>query len=154
MIGQVGDLLTKSAVFQGMDPDQLAFVAGCGWRVHITAGDTVFKLGEPADRFFVLESGRVALEVRGAHARALRVTTVGAGEVLGWSWLFPPYTWQFDARAVDEVQAVAFDGACLRAKLEDDPTFGYDLMKRFGAVVLERLHAARLQLVDLYAERS
>lgn len=153
MITKVTALLTECPVFRGMDADQLAFIAGCGWHVRIPAGDTVFKLGEPADRFFVLERGQVALEVRGAHAQAHRIATVGEREVLGWSWLFPPYTWHFEARAVEDVEGFAFDGACLRDKLDDDPAFGYDLMKRFAAVVLDRLQATRLQLVELHADR-
>ena len=73
--------------------------------------------------------------------------------MVGWSWLFPPYRWHFDARALSHVRATAFDGACLRGKCEDDPALGYDLMKRFAQVLIERLQWTRLRLLDVYGER-
>jgi len=145
-------LLSASPVFAGLDTDQLDFIAGCGWNVHFNAGDTIFKFGEPADRFFVLRGGDVSIEIRLAGGPARRIETLGEGEVLGWSWLFPPYTWQFDARAMSGVRATAFDGSCLRDKCENDPGLGYELMKRFAGIVATRLQATRLQLLDLYGQ--
>jgi CRP-like cAMP-binding protein len=77
--------------------------------------------------------------------------TLGPGDILGWSWLFPPYVWKFDARAREAVRATAFDGACLRKKCDADPAMGYELMKRLAHLVSKRLEATRLQLLDLYA---
>jgi hypothetical protein len=82
------------------------------------------------------------------------VETLGEGEVLGWSWLFPPYRWHFDARAVDMVRAIAMDGKCLRTKCDADPALGYEMVKRVASVVMQRLEAARMQLVDVYGERK
>ena len=81
------------------------------------------------------------------------VETIEAGEVLGWSWLFPPYRTHFDARALSSVRATSFDGGCLRAKCEADPSLGYDLMKRFAQVFSERLQWTRLRLLDIYGDR-
>ena len=145
-------LLSASPVFAGLDHDQLDFIAGCGWNVHFKAGDTIFKFGEPADRFFVLRDGTISVEIRHPGGPARRLETLGDGEVLGWSWLFPPYTWQFDARALTDVRATAFDGTCLRDKCDHDPTLGYELMKRFAGIVTARLQATRLQLLDLYGQ--
>ncbi len=80
------------------------------------------------------------------------IATLGEGAVVGWSWLFPPYRWSFDARALELTRTVAFDGACLRGKCEADTTLGYELMQRFAAVMLDRLQATRLQLLDVYGQ--
>jgi CRP-like cAMP-binding protein len=81
---------------------------------------------------------------------ALTVETVDAGDVVGWSWLFRPFRWHFDARALDPVRAIALDGACLRGKCDQDHTLGYELLNRFSPVLLERLQATQLQLIDVY----
>ena len=99
-----------------------------------------------------MRAGRVAIELHAPGRGARVLQTVGPGEILGWSWLFPPYRWAFDARAVEEVRAVEFDGACLRKKCEADPVLGYALMKRFAGVFARRLQATRVQLLDLYAQ--
>jgi CRP/FNR family cyclic AMP-dependent transcriptional regulator len=85
---------------------------------------------------------------------AVTLQTLGEGDLLGWSWLFPPYIWQFDARAQEDVRATAFDGACLRTKCDADPALGYDLMKRLARLVSSRLEATRRQLLDVYGPGS
>jgi hypothetical protein len=80
----------------------------------------------------------------------MMITTLGAGELVGWSWLFPPYRWHFDARATELTRTIAFDGACLRDKCEQDHDLGYELMRRFASLMLDRLQATRLQLLDVY----
>ncbi len=152
MIRELTDLLSEHPMFAGLDQDQIAFIAGCGWNVAYREGRHMFHLDEPADRFFLIRSGRVGLEVRGPAGPAMTLQTVDAGEVVGWSWLFPPYRWQFDARALEDVRATAFDGECLRGKCDDDAELGYALMKRFASVVTDRLQATRLQLLDLYGQ--
>jgi hypothetical protein len=72
--------------------------------------------------------------------------------VIGWSWLFPPYRWHFDGRALSSVRATSFDGACLRGKCDQDPALGYELMKRFARVFSERLRGTRLRLLDVYGD--
>ncbi len=150
MMRDMTALLRASPVFAGLEEGELAFISGCGWNVHFREGDTIFKFGEPADRFFVLRGGTVGIEIRAPGRPARRLETLGEGEVLGWSWLFPPYTWQFDARALTDVRATAFDGTCLRDKCDADPRLGYELMKRFAGIVTARLQSARMQLLDLY----
>jgi CRP-like cAMP-binding protein len=110
----------------------------------------LFREGDPADAFYVVRRGRVALELFVPNRGALTVETIEPGEVVGWSWLFPPYRWHFDGRAVEPVRAIAVDGACLRGKCNADPALGYELMRRFSQVMLERLQATRLRLADLY----
>jgi CRP-like cAMP-binding protein len=111
----------------------------------------IFRESEQADRFYVIRHGRLALETDAPHLGRLIIETIEAGEVLGWSWLFPPYRWHFSGRALEPVRAIALDGACLREKCERDHDLGYAMMQRFASIIVERLHATRLQLLDLYA---
>ena len=143
-------VVLESSVFSGMDDLYAEQLAGCSQTVGFEAGETLFREGEPADVFYVLRRGRVALELYVPGRGPLTIETIEAGSVVGWSWLFPPHVWHFDARAVAPVRAVAVDGACIRGKCDDDPALGYELMQRFSAVLLERLNATRLRLADLY----
>ena len=136
--------------FAGMDASALAIVAGCATNVSFAPGEYLFRTGQPADQFFVVRRGRVALQVHSPAAGTMVVDTADAGDVVGWSWLVPPYTWLFDARAVEPTGAVSFDGLCLRGKCEEDPHLGYELMKLVTQVMLSRLTAARVRLLDLY----
>jgi CRP-like cAMP-binding protein len=149
-------LLSGHEFFAGLPAKHLKLIAGCASNVHFAAGAFLFREGEAADRFFALRAGSVGVEVHAPGRAPLTVQTAAAGEILGWSWLFPPYRWQFDARARDEVRATAFDGACLRKKCEADPALGYELMKRLARIMTRRLEATRHQLLDLYgpAKRS
>ena len=149
-VREIRDLLDAEEFFRGLDADYLDLIAGCGTNTHFDAGTMIFREGEPADTFYVLRSGKVALEIHVPERGALVIETLGPGELLGWSWLFPPYKWHFDARAIDGTSAVALDGACLRGKCDDDPRLGYLLMQRFARVSQERLQATRLQLLDVY----
>jgi CRP/FNR family cyclic AMP-dependent transcriptional regulator len=136
--------------FAGLDESQLALVAGCATNVSFASGEFLFREGETAEQFFAIRRGRVALEVHGPATGTMVVDTADAGDVVGWSWLVPPYSWLFDARAVEPTGAVAFDGRCLRRKCEEDPHLGYALMKLVTQVMFSRLVAARVRLLDLY----
>jgi len=145
-------LLRASPVFEGLSPDRLAFVAGCASNVHFDGGAVIFREGDEANTFYLVRHGSVALEMFVPARGSAVIETIEAGEVVGWSWLFPPYRWHFDARALTTVRATAFDGACLRGKCEDDPALGYDLMSRFAQVLIERLQWTRLRLLDVYGD--
>ncbi len=143
-------ILRDVPLFQGLKPEQLELIAGCGSNVHFSEGELLFRDGEEADTFYVLRHGGVALETFVPARGAVTIETLEAGEVVGWSWLFQPYRWHFDARALSVVRATSFDGACLRGKCEADPVLGYALMTRFAQVMIERLQATRLRLLDVY----
>ena len=143
-------LIRDVPVFHGLPDEELKLLAGCASNVHFETGAVLFREGDPADTFYVLRHGSVALEMYVPARGPAVIETLEAGEVLGWSWLFPPYRWHFDARALTGVRATAFDGACLRGKCEDDPKLGYELMSRFAQVLIERLQWTRLRLLDLY----
>lgn len=146
----IADLLADHEFFAGLEPADVEFLSGCGQNVRFPAGATVFSEADPAEHFYVLREGKVALEVHVPDGGAIVIATLGAGEVLGASWLFPPFRWQFDALAVTDTAAVALDAACLRQKCDADPRLGYALVQRFAALLVERLQATRVRLVDLY----
>jgi len=148
----IGELLATHPFFAGLGADDVALLAGCGRNVQFDAGEKIFREGEPADQFYVIRHGLVAIEIMSPTAGAVVLETLRDGDVLGWSWLFPPYRWTFDARALEATRATELDGACLRGKCEHDPRLGYDLMRRFAGIVLDRLQAARVRLLDLYGD--
>ena len=146
----IDELITEITAFQGLTPDRLDLISGCGQNRSFQAGDMLMRTGEPANTFYVIRHGTVALETFVPQRGPLVIETLDDGDLLGWSWLFPPYRTEFDARAVGVVRTVAFDGGCLRGKCDDDPALGYELMKRFAAVLTERLQATRMRLIDVY----
>jgi CRP/FNR family cyclic AMP-dependent transcriptional regulator len=143
-------LIADSPTFAGLDPAQLELIAGCGVNERVEAGSYLLREGDAADRFFMIRQGAVALEVHAPGRGSIVIETLDAGEVVGWSWLFAPYRWQLDARAIESCRLIAFDGACLRGKCDADHELGYQLMSRFAAQMVERLQATRLQLLDVY----
>jgi CRP/FNR family cyclic AMP-dependent transcriptional regulator len=144
------DLISAAPVFAGLSAAHLELIAGCGVNEHFEAGAHPFREGDPAERFYLIREGAIALEVHAPGRGSLTVETLHRGEVVGWSWLFEPHRWQFDGRAVEATRVVAFDGACLRGKCEADHELGYLLMRRFAASIVERLQATRMQLLDVY----
>jgi CRP-like cAMP-binding protein len=151
-IHKLDSLLAEHSFFKGFDPAYLELIAGCASNVKFAAGERIFREGDSADRFFLIRFGRVAVEVFAPGKGAVAIQTLGENDVLGWSWLLPPYRWHHDAKALELTRAIAFDGTCLRGKLDDDPRLGYQLMTHFAQVIVARLQSAQVQLLDLYGE--
>jgi len=147
-------LLADIPLLEGLDADTLALLAGCARNVHFDPGSPVIRRGDQADDFYLIRHGSVILETYVPGRGSVTIETLESGEVLGWSWLFSPYRWHLDARALTAVRATAFDGACLRGKCEDDPALGYALMSRFAQVLIERLQWTRLRLLDVYGDHE
>ena len=145
-------MLADVPFFAGLRASELELLAGCAKNVHFAQGDVLFREGDPANAFYVVRGGSVALETFAPARGGMTIETIDAGEVIGWSWLFATYRWHFDALALSPVRATAFDGECLRGKCEQDPALGYDLMKRFAQVLIERLQWTRLRLLDVYGD--
>jgi len=152
MVKRIEAVLSDVPFFAGLSASELELLAGCAKNVHFAQGDVLFREGDPANAFYVVRGGTVALETFAPARGGMTIETIDAGEVIGWSWLFAPYRWHFDARALSPVRATAFDGECLRGKCEQDPALGYDLMKRFAQVLIERLQWTRLRLLDVYGD--
>ena len=147
-------ILAEHPFAKDLDARYLQLLVGCAMNVRIEADEFLFREGEEANRFYLIRHGNVAVEVYAGAAGPLNVMTIGEGEVLGWSWLFAPYRWKFDARATQETRAISLDGKCLRGKCEADHDFGYELLKRFAFMVEQRLDATRLQLLDVYGSNT
>jgi CRP-like cAMP-binding protein len=143
-------LIQEHPFFAGLDEAALELIAGCASNVHFAAGQYLFHEGESANQFFLLRAGRVRLETVTPGRAPMVIETLQAGEVIGWSWLFPPYLWQFDAVAADSVRATAFEGKCLRRKCEENHDLGYELAMRCAHIIMQRLQATRVQLLDVY----
>jgi CRP/FNR family cyclic AMP-dependent transcriptional regulator len=148
------ELLDGHPFFAGLGASAVQLIAGCATNVHFAAGDYIFSAGEAASRFYLIRHGRVALEIHSPTRGPLVIDTMDEGEVLGWSWLVPPYRYFGDCRAVTPVSAIALDGICLRGKCEADTDLGYQLLKRVTAVMYERLESARIRLLDLYGPET
>lgn len=147
-------IVLEQPLFRGLEAPLGARVAGCARNVRFRTGEDLFREGAPADEFYLLRQGRVALEIlEPGHAPA-RFATLASGEIVGASWLVPPYRWTFDARALEPTRAIGVDARCLRAKCEADHDLGYELLKRLSAALIRRLHATRLQMLDVYGSRG
>lgn len=146
-------LLSEHPFFQGLEPRYLQLIAGCASNAHFDTGQFIFHEGEDANRFYLIRHGKVSLDVFIPGRGPVSLQTIGADDVLGWSWLFPPYRWLFDARALEPTRVTAFDGICLRSKCAEDHDLGYELMNRFAYIITQRLQATRLQILDVYGVR-
>lgn len=145
-------ILAQHPFLQGLEPQYLGLIVGCASNVRFNSGQFLFREGEEANQFYMVREGKVALQISTAR-QPIIIQTVDKGDVLGWSWLVPPYRWRFDARALELTRAIALDGRCLRRKSEEDHNFGYELLRRFSTIIMERLEATRLQLLDVYGTR-
>ncbi len=147
---EINELLDEIDVLSDLDADYRELVAGCGSNVVFSDGERLMAVGDSATTFFALRRGSVAIELAATSGPPLLIETLEAGQVVGWSWLFEPYVNQFDVRARGDVGAIAFDGACLRGKCDDNHDLGYELMGRFAHLITHRLQATRVRLLDVY----
>ena len=130
-----------------MEPQYIKVLTDCAMAKDFAAGDYLFRQGEFANRFYLIEQGTIVLEALDRGRRAVAIEEVGAGKLVGWSWLFPPYLWHFDARATEPTTALFFYGTILRECCAKDPSLGYELFKRMSQVMVERLQAARARVL-------
>ena len=144
------EILSGHPVFRDFDADTLALLAGCARNEHFKAGQTVFSEGDSAEKVFILREGDAAVEINNPRGGALIVETLHAGDILGWSWLIPPYVHMSDARAVTDLRTVSLDAVCLRGKCETNPVLGYQMFKHWLPHMAQRMRAMRMQLLDVY----
>ncbi|WP_321390197.1 Crp/Fnr family transcriptional regulator [Emcibacter sp.] len=150
-IKDIRTLLAENPFFDGISEEHMETMAGCGRLVHFKPGEFLLREGDEADTFYLIRDGEVAIESDVPTAGPLSIARIGPCGITGYSWLFPPHRNSFDSLALTHVSAIALDGECLRGKAEDDHELGYQLMKRFAQVMLDRLQAARRQMLDVYA---
>jgi CRP/FNR family transcriptional regulator, cyclic AMP receptor protein len=146
----IEQLLAEAPAFNGMSEEHLALIAGCAQNKVFEDGEYLMREGNPANTFFVIRHGRVAMEIFVPERGGVTIETIDDGDLLGWSWLVPPFREYLDARALGPVHVVAFDAACLRGKADEDRVLGYELMRRFIPVIVERLQATRFRMLDVY----
>jgi len=139
-------LVAEHPFLAGMKPAHLGRLCESAMQTEFSESQLIFREGDLANRFYLLEEGSVALESHSSLGRTTLIDVLGRGDVLGWSWLFPPYYWHFDARALKPTRAIFFYGTRLRAECDEDHDFGYELIKRVAAVVVRRMQAAREQV--------
>lgn len=146
-------IVQEHSFWKGIHPEYFDVLAGCAFSVHFSEKQLVFAEHTEADRFYLICSGRAVLETYAPPQGVATIQTLGTGEVLGWSWFFPPHRWHFSARTDQPTSTVAFDALRLREMADGDHTFGFDLAMRVGSIMLQRLQATRLQLLDFYARQ-
>jgi len=154
MIKKIVDILKEHSFFQGLSPEDLEFIAGCGKNVVFKEKAVIAKPGDAADLFYLICRGRVSLILEHHPYKPFIFQTLGENEILGLSWLIPPYRWTVAAQAIETVVAIALDGGCIREKCEKDPDLGFKLMKHLASVMVSREEAARLHLLDIYGPKN
>ena len=147
-------VLAAHPFFSGMPPGHVELLAGCASNTRFEEGEFVLREGDEANEFYLIRQGKVALEVFAPGRGSIEIQTLGEGDILGWSWLVPPYYWRFDARALEMTRAFTLDGRCLRQKCDADQRLGYELLKRFARVMVDHLQAARFRLLNVYASET
>jgi CRP/FNR family transcriptional regulator, cyclic AMP receptor protein len=140
-------LTTKHPFLAEMDEQHRDIFLHGAKEQEFAPGEIIFREGDPANALYLMETGEVVLEAYAGDNRRTPIQTVGAGEVLGWSWLFPPFAWHFQARATKPTRVICCDGGHLLVQAEENPTFGYDVMRRITQILIHRLQATREQLV-------
>ena len=149
----VEQLLGEHPFFLGMREEQVKVLSGCATLARIEGGEFLFREGEIAKSFYVVRHGAVAIASITPHEGLVVIQTISDGDVLGWSWLLPPYRWHFGARATETTSVVAFNAACVREQLERDHELGFRIMRRFAQLMATRLEALSLQLTNVYEYR-
>lgn len=150
----LGRIVGEHALFRGLGQEFLDLVAGCARNVRFAEGTYLYHEGDSADEVFLIREGLVNMEISAPGQGTMVVQTMGPNALVGLSWIVPPYRWAYDARAATDLRAISLDATCLRGKCDADPALGYEVMKRIAPVIIDRLHATRLQMLDLYGEHG
>ena len=146
-------VLGEHRLFAGLGQTFIDLAAGCAKNTVFKPDEYLFHADEPADWIYLIRHGRVALEIAAPGRGAMQFETLGEGDIAGLTWLLPPYRWGNDARAIELTRALALDARCLRDKCEADHNLGYEVLKRFLPVLVQRLQATHLQMLDVYGQR-
>lgn len=154
MIQTLEAVIREHPFFKGLEEPYIKLIVECAKIVRFDEGQILFRQMDPTDHFYLVRESLAAVESMIPHRGSTMVLTAGSAEVLGWSCLFQPYKWLFDARALRSTRALAFDGKCLRTKCAEDHDLGYELLKRFTRIVREWFESTKLQLMDLYGSNS
>lgn len=147
---KIKKLISEKPFFRDLKSEYIDILAKYATKSEYQPFDFIFKIGEDANNFYLVESGNVAIELFSSEKGIIRIQTVGEGDILGWSWMLPPYKWHFEARTIENTSLIVFDGKAILKECEKNQGFGYEILKRYMVVMAERLEAARYQLLDVY----
>ena len=147
MIEVTAAALATHPFLYGVAPDQLARLAQAASDVTVPAGHRFFDDGGHATRFWLVQSGHVTVDVHVPGQGRVPIDTIGMGDLIGWSWLFPPFTWAFGAAAASRVEAFEFDARMVRTWCGSDPALGYEITRRVAEVLTRRLKSTRSRLI-------
>ncbi len=147
-VSQLASSIAAHPFLKGLSSQHLQVLSDAAMLKDFAPGEIIFREGDPANRFYLIESGKVILETSGKDREPRLIQTISAGDVLGWSWLYPPYYWHFNARTTEPTKAIFFYGTRLREKCEENHDLGYDLMKRMAGIVINRLQATRQKMLE------
>ena len=142
------EYLSAHKFFSELSDDVLKFLCECSSTREIKKDQILFRQGENADKFYVLRNGCISIQMPAIMGPTLDIQTLGKDQVLGWSWLISPYKWNFQTKAEEDSELLQFDGTAILARCEQDPKFGYDLLKKFAELMSVRLNAARHKMMD------
>lgn len=142
------EYLATHPFFSGLSDDILKFLCECSETFEIKKGQILFRQDEKADKFYIVRNGRISIEIPAIMGPTLELQSLGNDQVLGWSWLISPYKWSFQAEAEEDTELLMFDGAAILAHCEQDSRFGYELLKKFAALMSIRLDAARKRMMQ------
>jgi CRP/FNR family cyclic AMP-dependent transcriptional regulator len=147
-------LIAEQPFFRGLRNEYLPLVAQCATVQQVPMRQKIFEKGSTADRFYLIVRGEVAVETHFSPGVGIAtVQTLGAGGALGWSWFYPPHVWAFAASALTDVEMIVFDGVLLKRVAEENPAFGFDLAKRVGFMLAQRLESVREQMLEGYRKK-
>ncbi len=146
----IKDLLGRTDFARGMSADDIEFLSGCASFARFSRGEFMMLAGDPCDHFYLIREGKAAVEVESGNQVSV-IYAPSPGDIVGWSWTMPPSVCRYDVRVMDSVSAIDFDARCVLRKCEEDNRFGYHVYKRILEVVIERLMATRVQMLDMYS---
>ena len=147
-------LLAQQPFLKGMDAKFLKTLEESASLCDFKPGKFIFRQNQDAMGFYLILEGKVDVEWFSSAGGPVVVQSLGAGEVLGWSWLVPPFHWRMDARALQSCRLILFDGKTLLKRMEENHDLGYELLKRFLFIVTQRLDAARLEILSLHGTHT
>ena len=142
--------LKEHPFFQDLAQKHFDIIVGCASNVRFKEGDIIFREGDPADKFYLIKQGKIAIDIPITRFRTITIQTIHDGDILGWSWLIPPHRCRFNCQALEDTRVICLDGKCLRGKCEKDHDLGYELFKRLTRIFIQRLEYTRMQLLDHY----
>ena len=148
---EIAEHIENSDFFGGLEAEHRDWLAEHANETGFEDGQLLARHGDKADRFFLVLQGELVVEVPALTGPSLEVTRLGPGKIFGWSWLIEPYRWHFNARASGETRVLDFDGLAILKRAEDEPRFGYALLRRFSALMGTRLESAQRKMMDQWA---